>query len=176
MRPRGRHGERMAAAGGRGRHGHRRCGGGLGRLPVEPRSGDRPVRSPGAQAASYEALPGAQYYVNVLAAAGKQPVASGWKRYAGRGPGGCCSRSPAGSQVTAVELFVMTKGRGACREPGSVGLRSRAASEPLGDRAGHGRIAVSRQLGSTCGGRLATVEGIDGAHAGQPERVSDRHR
>jgi len=68
-----------------------------------------------AQAGSFTALklqlsgtPGARYYVNVLAAVGKQPVASGWKDSPDTDQEDVFS-IPAGSQVTAVELFVMTK-------------------------------------------------------------------
>ena len=51
---------------------------------------------------------GARYYVNVLAATGKQPVASGWKD-SPDAEQEVVFPIPSGSQVTAVELFVMTK-------------------------------------------------------------------
>ena len=68
-----------------------------------------------AQSASCTALklrlsgtPGARYYVNVFAAVGKQPVASGWKDSPDTDQD-IVFPIPALSQVTAVELYVMTK-------------------------------------------------------------------
>ena len=52
--------------------------------------------------------PGAQFYVNVLAATGRQPVASGWKD-SPDAEQEVVFPIPAGSPATAVELYVMTK-------------------------------------------------------------------